>query len=133
MRNKYGHFDDFAYFLHFTYHFLCFFPIVKTGPSMAETALGRLSQGTKLLTEGGLDKVFKQNFETLPEEELRMTYACFLSTSSGPIPGTLYISTKKIAFCSDRPLSYQQESGQTASIYYKVRHFKSSSFSCNNC
>ena len=87
---------------------------------MAETALGKLSQGTKLFTEGGLDKVFKQNFETLPEEELRKTYACFLSTSSGPVLGTLYISTKKIAFCSDRPLSYQQESGQTASIYYKV-------------
>lgn len=87
---------------------------------MADTAWGRLSQGTKLLTGGGFDNVFKQTFDTLPEEILRKTYACYLSTSSGPVAGTLYISTKKIAFCSDRPLTYQPAPGQTAWSYYKV-------------
>jgi hypothetical protein len=94
---------------------------VKTGPSMADIAWGRLNQGTKLLAEGGFDKVFKQSFETIPGEELRKTYACYLSTSAGPVAGTLYISTKKIAFCSDLPLSYKTEAGKTDSAYYKVR------------
>lgn len=92
----------------------------KTGPNMVDTAWGRLSQGTKLLTEGGFDKIFRQTFETLPDEQLRKSYACYLSTSSGPVAGTLYISTKKVAFCSDRPLSYQPSPGQTAWSYYKV-------------
>lgn len=92
----------------------------KTGPNMADTAWGRLSQGTKLLTEGGFDKIFKQTFETSPDEQLRKSYACYLSTSAGPVAGTLYISTKKVAFCSDRPLSYQPSPGQTAWSYYKL-------------
>eukprot|EP00250_Pteridium_aquilinum_P013587 c21439_g1_i1 orf=245-1135(+) len=92
----------------------------KTGPNMADTAWGRLSQGTKLLTEGGFDKIFKQTFETSPDEQLRKSYACYLSTSSGPVAGTLYLSTRQIAFCSDRPLSYQSSPGQRAWSYYKV-------------
>ncbi|KAI5075527.1 hypothetical protein GOP47_0009603 [Adiantum capillus-veneris] len=92
----------------------------KTGPNMADTAWGRLSQGTRLLTEGGFDKIFRQTFETSPDEQLRKSYACYLSTSAGPVAGTLYISTRKIAFCSDRPLSYQPSPGQTAWSYYKV-------------
>eukprot|EP00249_Psilotum_nudum_P006113 c19466_g1_i1 orf=325-1272(-) len=93
---------------------------LKTGPSVADTAWGRLSQGTKLLAEGGYEKVFRQTFETTPDEKLCKTYACYLSTSSGPVAGTLYISTLKIAFCSDRPLSYSPSTGQTAWSYYKV-------------
>ncbi|MCO5562837.1 hypothetical protein L7F22_016472 [Adiantum nelumboides] len=93
---------------------------MKTGPNMADTAWGRLSQGTRLLTEGGFDKIFRQTFETTPDEQLRKSYACYLSTSAGPVAGTLYISTRKIAFCSDRPLSYQPSPGQTAWSYYKV-------------
>lgn len=93
---------------------------LKTGPNMADTAWGKISQGTKLLTGGGFEQVFRQMFETLPDEKLLKSYACYLSTSSGPVAGTLYISTKKIAFCSDRPLSYQSSPGQTAWSYYKV-------------
>lgn len=93
---------------------------MKTGPNMADTAWGRLNQGAKLLTEGGYEKIFRQTFETSPEERLLKSYACYLSTSSGPVAGTLYISTKKIAFSSDRPLSYQPSPGQTAWTFYKV-------------
>ncbi|KAH7404500.1 hypothetical protein KP509_15G029100 [Ceratopteris richardii] len=93
---------------------------LKTGENMADTAWGRLNQGRKLITEGSFDKIFRQTFDTTSDEQLRKTYACYLSTSSGPVAGTLYISTRKIAFCSDRPLSYKPTPEQTDWSYYKV-------------
>ncbi|XP_048541953.1 GEM-like protein 1 [Triticum urartu] len=91
----------------------------KTGPSFTEAAMGRLAQGTKVLAEGGYEKIFKQTFEILPDEQLKMSYACYLSTSAGPVMGVMYISTAKIAFCSDNPLSYKA-GNKTEWSYYKV-------------
>ncbi|TKY74452.1 GEM protein 1 [Spatholobus suberectus] len=92
---------------------------LKTGPSFADAAVGRIAQGTKVLAEGGYEKIFRQTFETVPEEQLLKTYACYLSTSAGPVMGVLYLSTAKLAFCSDNPLSYQV-ADQTQWSYYKV-------------
>lgn len=92
---------------------------MKTGPSFTDAAVGRIAQGTKVLTEGGYEKVFRQNFETVPEEKLLKSFACYLSTSAGPVMGTMYVSTAKLAFCSDTPLSYEA-SGQKEWSYYKV-------------
>ncbi|KAI4337630.1 hypothetical protein L6164_016019 [Bauhinia variegata] len=92
---------------------------LKTGPSFADAAVGRIAQGTKVLAEGGYEKIFRQTFETVPEEQLLKTYACYLSTSAGPVMGVLYLSTAKLAFCSDSPLSYQVGE-QTQWSYYKV-------------
>jgi len=93
---------------------------LSTGPSMADTAWGRVTAGTQLLTKGGFEGVFKSTFTADADEKLKKTYACFLSTSTGPVAGTLYISNKKLAFCSDRALSYTPQGGQTAYSYYKV-------------
>lgn len=93
--------------------------LVKTGPSFAEAAMGRISQGTKVLVEGGYEKIFRQTFETVPEEQLQNSFACYLSTSAGPVMGVLYVSTAKLAFCSDDPLSYKIND-QTEWSYYKV-------------
>ncbi|KAH6808129.1 GRAM domain family protein [Perilla frutescens var. frutescens] len=92
---------------------------LKTSPSMADAALGRIAQGTKVLAEGGYEKIFRQTFETVPEEQLKNSFACYLSTSAGPVMGVLYVSTAKLAFCSDNPLSYQG-SDKTEWSYYKV-------------
>jgi hypothetical protein len=35
--------------------------------------------------------------------ELKKNYACYPSTSHGPMTGVLYVSTAKLAFCSDSP------------------------------
>lgn len=94
--------------------------LVKTSPSMADAALGRIAQGTKVLAEGGYEKIFRQTFETVPEEQLKNSFACYLSTSAGPVMGVLYVSTAKLAFCSDNPLSYKG-SDKTEWSYYKVR------------
>ncbi|MBA0551873.1 hypothetical protein Goarm_021223 [Gossypium armourianum] len=81
--------------------------------------MGRIAQGTKVLAEGGYEKIFRQTFETVPEEQLQNSFACYLSTSAGPVMGVLYVSTAKLAYCSDSPLSYQNGS-KTEWSYYKV-------------
>ncbi|KAG8369186.1 hypothetical protein BUALT_Bualt15G0125000 [Buddleja alternifolia] len=92
---------------------------LKTGPSVADAAVGRITQGTKILAEGGYEKVFQNTFENVPGEKLLRSYGCYLSTSAGPIVGVLYLSTAKIAFCSDNPLSYK-ESEEVRWSFYKV-------------
>ncbi|KAK9166928.1 hypothetical protein Scep_002119 [Stephania cephalantha] len=89
------------------------------GPSFADAAMGRIAQGTKVIAEGGYEKIFQHTFETTPEEQLRRSFACYLSTSAGPVMGTLYLSTAKFAFCSDNPLSYKV-GDRTEWSYYKV-------------
>lgn len=92
---------------------------VKTGPSFVDAAMGRLAQGTKVIAEGGYKKIFQQTFDLFPEEQLKETYACYLSTSAGPIMGVLYLSSAKLAFCSDNPLPHKN-GDQTEWSYYKV-------------
>lgn len=92
---------------------------MKTSPSFAEAAMGRIAQGTKVLAEGGYEKIFLNTFETVPEERLLNSYACYLSTSAGPVMGVLYVSTAKIAYSSDNPISYKNDN-QTEWSYYKV-------------
>lgn len=92
---------------------------MKTAPSVTDAAVGRIAQGTKVFAEGGYDKVFRQSFETVPEEKLLKYYACYLSTSAGPVMGIIYLSTVKLAFCSDNPLQYKVGE-ETQWSYYKV-------------
>ncbi|KAL5714326.1 cullin-RING-type E3 NEDD8 transferase [Ranunculus cassubicifolius] len=92
---------------------------LKTAPSVTDAAMGRIAQSTKVLAEGGYEKIFQQTFETVPDEQLQKSYACYLSTSAGPVMGILYLSTAKLAFCSDSPLSYK-EGDKTEWSYYKV-------------
>ncbi|KAK4799209.1 hypothetical protein SAY86_024574 [Trapa natans] len=93
---------------------------LKTGPSVTDAAMARLTRGTKVLTEGGHEKLFQRTFPTHQGEKLSKAYACYLSTTSGPVIGTLYLSTKKLAFCSDNPLCSYTPSGLQEWIYYKV-------------
>ncbi|KAJ9171627.1 hypothetical protein P3X46_014965 [Hevea brasiliensis] len=93
---------------------------VKVGASFTDAAMARIAQGTKVLTEGGHDKVFQQTFGSLPGEKLIKAYVCYLSTFSGPVIGTLYISNKRVAFYSDYPFCYYSPTGQQQWTYYKV-------------
>ncbi|KAL7085478.1 hypothetical protein ACP275_14G283000 [Erythranthe tilingii] len=88
-------------------------------PSLADAAVGRIAQSTKVLAEGGYEKVFQNTFENIPEEKLLKTYGCYLSTSVGPVVGVLYLSSAKVAFCSDSPLSYKV-GDEVSWSYYKV-------------
>lgn len=97
-----------------------FWTHMKLGESMSETVWGKLSLGTKIVAQGGVEKMFKLSFSVGPTEKLLKTSACYLSTSSGPLAGLLFISTEKVAFCSDRPLSFPASQGRNASSYYRV-------------
>ncbi|KAF4367715.1 hypothetical protein G4B88_001467 [Cannabis sativa] len=93
---------------------------IKTGPSMSGAAWGKMNLTAKALTGGGYESLYKQSFSTFPNEKLKKTWACYLSTSTGPVAGTLYLSNVHVAFCSDRPLSFTAPSGQQTWSYYKV-------------
>ncbi|OVA17409.1 GRAM domain [Macleaya cordata] len=93
---------------------------LKTGPSVYEAVWGKVGLTAKAISGGGFESLYKQTFNTVPNEKLKKTFACYLSTSTGPVAGTLYLSNIHIAFCSDRPLTFTAPSGQQAWSYYKV-------------
>nr|XP_043606800.1 GEM-like protein 5 [Erigeron canadensis] len=93
---------------------------LKAGQSVTGSAWGKVNLTAKALTEGGFESLYKQNFTTYPNEKLVRTFACYLSTSTGPVAGTLYLSNIHVAFCSDRPLSSIQPNGMESWIHYKV-------------
>ncbi|XAR55211.1 hypothetical protein NMG60_11035221 [Bertholletia excelsa] len=69
---------------------------VRMGPKISETVKG--NQGEKLLKAS----------------------QCYLSTTSGPIAGILFISTAKVAFCSERSITVPSSSGHLLRTPYKV-------------
>ncbi|GFQ01107.1 gem-like protein 5 [Phtheirospermum japonicum] len=93
---------------------------LKTGPSVSEAAWGKMNLRAKTITGGGFEALYKQTFSAYPNETLKKTFACYLSTSTGPVAGTLYLSNVHVAFCSDRPLSFTAPSGQVTWSYYKI-------------
>ncbi|KAK7825545.1 gem-like protein 5 [Quercus suber] len=114
---------DEAHNLHHPY--LQFDPIekssnIKTNSSVHEAAWGKMNLTAKAITGGGFEAFYKQIFTTYPNEKLKKSFASYLSTSTGPVAGTLYLSNIHVAFCSDRPLSFTAPSGQETWSYYKV-------------
>ncbi|WOG95521.1 hypothetical protein DCAR_0414844 [Daucus carota subsp. sativus] len=93
---------------------------LKTGNSVSESAWGKMNLAAKAITGAGFEQLYKQSFSTFPNETLKKSFACYLSTTTGPVAGTLYLSNFHVAFCSDRPLSFTAPSGQTTWSYYKV-------------
>jgi len=98
---------------------------VTLGPKISETIKGKLSFGAKVLQAGGIDKVFREYFSVEKDEKLLKAFQCYLSTTAGPIAGMLFISTKKIAFHSDRPLNFMSPKGGSTRVPYKVIEAKS--------
>lgn len=93
---------------------------VKIGPKLSETVRGKLRLGAKILRVGGVRKVFKQNFSIRSGEKLLKASQCYLSTTAGPIAGLLFISTDRIAFCSERSIKVSTSTGDLIRIHYKV-------------
>lgn len=93
---------------------------VRIGPKLSETVKGKLRLGARILQVGGLKKVFKQNFSVREGEKLIKASQCYLSTTAGPIAGLLFISTDKVAFCSERSMKLSTPTGELLRIHYKV-------------
>lgn len=93
---------------------------VNLGPKISETVKGKLSLGTRILQAGGIQRVFRRSFSFRKGEKLLKAFQCYLSTTAGPIAGLLFVSNKKIAFISDRPLTVASSDGQFVRVPYKV-------------
>ncbi|XP_061348036.1 putative GEM-like protein 8 [Gastrolobium bilobum] len=93
---------------------------VKLGPKLSEALKGKLSLGARILQEGGRGNIFKHVFGMQEEEKLLKASQCYLYTTAGPIAGILFISTEKVAFCSERSTTFSSEGGELVKAPYKV-------------
>ncbi|XP_044492270.1 GEM-like protein 4 [Mangifera indica] len=93
---------------------------VRLGPKITEIVKAKLSLGARILQVGGMSKEFKKLFSVGEGEKLLKTCQCYLSTTSGPIAGLLFISTHKVAFCSEKSIKFSSPNGEQARVYYKV-------------
>ena len=93
---------------------------MRLGPKITETVRGKLSLGARILQFGGVEKIFKQLFHVGEDEKLLKASQCYLSTSAGPIAGLLFISTCKIAFCSQKSIKFSSPNGELIRARYKV-------------
>ncbi|XP_020969613.1 putative GEM-like protein 8 isoform X2 [Arachis ipaensis] len=78
--------------------------------------------GMKTSNTMKVKKNFIQLFGMKEREKLLKASQCYLSTTSGPISGILFISTHKVAFCSDRSIKIisSPEQDFNTRIHYKV-------------
>jgi len=97
-----------------------FITAVRLGTKITETLVGKLSLGARILQVGGVKKVFRQLFSVSEGERLLRVCQCYLSTTAGPIAGLLFISTEKLAFCSERSIKLSSPEGKLVRIHYKV-------------
>ncbi|XP_057527328.1 GEM-like protein 4 [Amaranthus tricolor] len=93
----------------------------KFANGIKEHVTGNLSLRAKLLI-GGMDNVFKKIFNNVKEgERLLKASHCCLYTTEGSITGLLFISTDKLAFCSDRSVvKLFSQTGESLRFRYKV-------------
>lgn len=93
---------------------------VRLRANISETIKRKLSLGAQILQVGGVEKVFMRYFSVSEDENLLKISQCYLSTTSGPLAGLLFISNEKVAFCSDRSIKVFNQKGQMRRIRYKV-------------
>uniref|UniRef100_A0A7N0VBE1 GRAM domain-containing protein n=2 Tax=Kalanchoe fedtschenkoi TaxID=63787 RepID=A0A7N0VBE1_KALFE len=93
---------------------------VRLGAKLSEIVKGKLSLGAKVIQGGGRRRVFERVFGLNDGEEMFKASQCYLSTTTGPIAGLIFISSQKIAFCSERSITISSSSGESAKSLYKV-------------
>ncbi|GLT62565.1 hypothetical protein SLA2020_351910 [Shorea laevis] len=93
---------------------------VKLGPKLSETVKGKLSLGARVIRQGGRENIFRQVFGMIEGEQMLKASQCYLSTTAGPIAGLLFVSTEKVAFCSERSITIPSPDGHLITTPYKV-------------
>ncbi|KAJ8422890.1 hypothetical protein Cgig2_026778 [Carnegiea gigantea] len=82
---------------------------------------GRWSLGARLLHKGNTENLFKRVFSLSEGEQLLKAFCSCLSTTAGPVAGLLFISTEKLAFCSDKSVvKLTSPTGESVRFRYKV-------------
>jgi hypothetical protein len=80
----------------------------------------RLGARAKILQVGGVNRVFMELFSVKEGEKLLKASQCYLSTTSGPIAGLLFISTHKVALCSEKSIKISSPKGELSRVRYKI-------------
>ncbi|GAB4839634.1 hypothetical protein Ancab_029158 [Ancistrocladus abbreviatus] len=93
---------------------------LRLGPKISEALRSKLSLGVKILQLGSKEKIFRRVFSVREGEQLLKVSQCYLSTTAGPIAGLLFISTDKLAFCSNGAINVSSPSGDSVRFHYKV-------------
>lgn len=94
---------------------------LKLSNSVCNSMKGKLSLGAEIVKKGGVENLFRQLFAINdPEEKLLKTFVCYLSTTTDPVAGVIFISTQRFAFCSERPLVFTSPSRAYVWSYYRV-------------
>lgn len=93
---------------------------VRMAPRILETVKGKLSLGARILQKGGKKRIFEQLFGVREGERLLKASQCCLSTTAGPIAGLLFVSTQRVAFCSERSIKFSSSNGELVRFHYKV-------------
>ncbi|KAL9229961.1 hypothetical protein vseg_005369 [Gypsophila vaccaria] len=71
--------------------------------------------------KGGVEKVYKRMFSVRQGEQVLKASQCCLYTTAGPIQGRLFISTDKLAFCSDAAVAkVSSPDGASLKFHYKI-------------
>ena len=92
------------------------------GSKLSDTVKGKLKLGARIIQEGGRENMFKQSFGVSEGEQLLKASQCYLSTTAGPIAGLLFVSTEKVAFLSETPITVCSATGESISMHYKVQY-----------
>lgn len=95
-------------------------PAVRLGPKLSDTIRGKMSLGARILQVGGVEKVFKQKFNIGDDEKLLTVSQCYLSTTSRPIAGLLFVSNDRVAFRSERSIKLTSPTGKLSKVHYVV-------------
>ncbi|GJZ68250.1 GEM-like protein 7 [Tanacetum coccineum] len=93
---------------------------VGLGPKLIDTVRHKLSYGSKLLPLGREEKVFRRSFRTRDGEKLLHAFRCNIYTTAGAITGILFISTEKVAFCSEKSIKTYSTTLEVLKFQYKV-------------
>ncbi|XP_071703572.1 GEM-like protein 7 [Rutidosis leptorrhynchoides] len=93
---------------------------VSLGPKLIEIMKHKLSYGAKIIQYGSQDKIFMKNFNTKDGEKVLQASQCYLYTTAGAISGLLFVSTERVAFCSDKSIKTYSTTGNMLKFRYKV-------------
>ncbi|KAI3728609.1 hypothetical protein L6452_17247 [Arctium lappa] len=90
---------------------------VSLGPKLIEIMKHKLSHGASSQC-----KTFRKNFCIREGEKLLQATQCCLYTTAGAIAGLLFVSTERVAFCSNRSMKTYSTTGKLLKYQYKVRN-----------
>ncbi|KAI3502051.1 hypothetical protein L1887_30082 [Cichorium endivia] len=93
---------------------------VSLGTKLVEIMKHKLSHGGKIIQFGSLSKLFRKNFGVREGEKLLKATQCYLYTTAGAIAGLLFVSTERVAFCSDGSIKTYSRTGEKLKFLYKV-------------